>query len=187
MFDLFETLAVLDGVVQNPHLHQARYQHALASLYPKSAVKLCDFAQLAIPPAFQTGLVRARVDYNATAFAVQFFSYQRRTFTQFKPVVCDEIDYAFKFADRSLLNALYAQRGECDEIIIIKNGLVTDCSIGNLCFLKNGVWYTPKTPLLAGTQRAKLLVEKRIVLADITPQELTDFEQIRVINALNPL
>lgn len=186
MFKLFETLAVIDGVVQNPKYHQARCQQALSALFNSQRAP-CDFAALTIPPEFQSGLVRARVDYNARDFAVQFFPYQRRTFTHFKPVVCDEIDYAFKFADRTLLNALYAQRGECDEILIIKHGLVTDCTIGNLCFLRDGVWYTPKTPLLAGTQRAKLLAEKRIVPIDISADEWADFEQIRVINALNPL
>ncbi|MBE2896014.1 hypothetical protein HPC38_03890 [Pasteurellaceae bacterium HPA106] len=186
MFELFETLAVIDGVVQNPHYHQARCQQALTALYGSTCTP-CDFTHLIIPNAFQSGLVRARVDYNTTDFAVQFFPYQRRNFLRFKPVVCDEINYAFKFVDRTLLNALYAQRGECDEVIIIKQGLVTDCSIGNLCFLKQGVWYTPKTPLLAGTQRAKLLDEGRIVTTDIRADQWANFEQIRVINALNPL
>ncbi|MDH2999580.1 hypothetical protein A1D23_05665 [Chelonobacter oris] len=187
MYPLIETIAVQNGALQNLPCHQQRYRRALADYYPNRAVRELDLATIEVPNAFRHGLVRCRLDYNAEQQQVRFFPYQRRTIRTFRPLVCDHIDYHLKYSDRTLLDQLYAQRGDCDEILIIKNGLVTDCSIGNLVLLQNGIWYTPELPLLYGTQRAKLLAENKIRLRNISAQHLADYEEIRLINALNPL
>ncbi|MGV6988216.1 aminotransferase class IV family protein [Testudinibacter sp. P80/BLE/0925] len=187
MLPLIETIAVQDGELQNLAYHQRRYQQALATYYRQQTTQMLDLAAIQVPREFQHGLVRCRIDYNATEQQVRFFAYQRREFRTFQPVMCDHIDYEFKFSDRTLLDQLYAQRGECDEIMIIKHGLITDCSIGNLVLLQNGMWYTPAQPLLHGTQRAKLLAEGKIQTRDIRLADLADYSRIRLINALNPL
>ena len=92
-----------------------------------------------------------------------------------------------KYTDRSLINTLFAQRGACDEIIIIKNGKVTDCSIGNLIFRQGKKWYTPDTPLLLGTQREKLLQEGKIQECTIFQEDIVNFDEIKIINAMNSL
>lgn len=188
MFPLFETLAIEQGVVQNIAYHQARYERSLRTFYGESAVKMVDLlALITPPPEWCDQLVRCRIDYNATQTKVQYFQYARKTYRTFHPVVCDEIDYGLKYADRTLFNALFNQRGDCDEIIIIKNGCVTDCSIGNLIFRQGNQWVTPDTPLLKGTQREKLLREGKIQARRILAGELECFEEIRVINAMNGL
>jgi len=50
---------------------------------------------------------------------------------------------------------------QADEVVFIKNGMVTDCSIGNLLFFDGHEWITPYIPLLKGTQRAFLLDKKK--------------------------
>lgn len=67
---------------------------------------------------------------------------------------------------------LAAQKGDCDEIIIIKNGLVTGTSFTNIAIYKDGKWITPKHPLLLGTKRAALLEKGIIQEADITVDDL---------------
>lgn len=187
LFPLIETIAVENGKLQNLAYHQQRYRQALAEYYPNQAVVMRNLSDITPPPEFQQGLVRCRIDYNATQQQVRFFPYQRRLIRTFQPVICDQIDYHLKFSDRTLLEQLYAQRNGCDEIMIVKQGLITDCSIGNLILLQNGIWYTPEKPLLYGTQRAKLLAENRILLRDIRIQDLQQYSEIRVINALNTL
>ena len=59
-------------------------------------------------------------------------------------------------------NQLIEKRKHADDIIIVKNGLVTDSFYANLAFLKNGIWFTPETPLLLGVQRQFLLSQKTI-------------------------
>ncbi|TNH05322.1 hypothetical protein FHQ26_08655 [Testudinibacter sp. TR-2022] len=187
MLPLMETIAVENGQLQNVAYHQQRYQQALREYYADTEVQVCDLSAIIVPLEFQHGVVRCRVDYNATQQQVRFFHYQRRTIRRFQPVICDTIDYHLKFSDRTLLDQLYAQRGDCDEILIIKHGLVTDCSIGNLILLQNGMWYTPAQPLLHGTQRTKLLAEGKIQVRSIPCDTLADYDEVRVINALNPL
>lgn len=188
MFPLFETLCIENGSVKNIELHQARYERSLRQFYGKSAVNIFNlFDLIQLPEHLQHQLVRCRIDYNAIDTQVQYFEYTRKIYRTFQPVVCDDIDYALKYANRELINQLFSQRGNCDEIIIIKNGKVTDCSIGNLIFRKGEKWFTPDTPLLAGTQREKLLRERKIYETTIYEKDISQFDEIRLINALNGL
>lgn len=47
----------------------------------------------------------------------------------FQPAICDDIDYHLKFSHQAIFEQLLQQKQGCDEIIIIKQGNVTDCSI----------------------------------------------------------
>lgn len=188
MFPLFETLAIEKGKIQNIEYHQTRYERSLRQYYGKSAVKIFNlFELIQVSPHFQDQLVRCRIDYNAETIQIQYFEYQRKIYRTFQPIICDDIDYSLKYANRDLLNSLFAQRGNCDEIMIIKNGKVTDCSIGNLIFRQGNQWFTPDTPLLKGTQREKLLREGKITEATIYAKDIEKFDEIRLINAMNGL
>lgn len=189
-FPLFETLCIEQQQIKNCAYHQQRYERALHQFYGESAVKIYDLSEIIhLQPEFLnlTHLTRCRIDYNATTFQIQFFPYQRRKITTFQPVICDEIDYSLKFSDRTLLNHLLEQRGDCDEIIIIKQGKVTDCSIGNLAFRQGEQWLTPDSPLLIGTQRTYLLATGKIKEKTIFAEDIAQFDEIRVINAMNGL
>lgn len=189
-FPLFETLCIEQQQIKNCAYHQQRYERALYQFYGESAVEIYDlFEIIHLQPEFLnlTPLTRCRIDYNATTFQIQFFPYQRRKIATFQPVICDDIDYSLKFTDRTLLNRLLAQRGDCDEIMIIKQGKVTDCSIGNLAFRLGEHWFTPDSPLLAGTQRRYLLEQGILQEIPIFVEDVLKFDEIRVINAMNAL
>ncbi|QPT45307.1 aminotransferase class IV [Moraxella nonliquefaciens] len=138
-----------------------------------------------ISDEFDNKFIRCRVTYDKYSIKVEYFDYIPKSIQSFKIIECDSIDYAYKYDDRNLLNQLLSQKGDCDEIIIIKNGLVTDCSIGNLLFLKDDIWYTPNTPLLKGVQRAYLLEAQKIHLANIDKNNIWQYEKVMMINALN--
>ena len=188
MFPLFETLCIENGKIQNIDLHQARYERSLREYYGKSAVKIFNlFSLIQLPAYLQNRLVRCRIDYNAKTTQIQYFEYHRKIYLTFQPVICDDIEYGLKYSDRSLINTLFELRDTCDEIIIIKNGKVTDCSIGNLIFRQGKKWYTPDTPLLLGTQREKLLQEGKIQERTIFQEDIVNFDEIKIINAMNSL
>jgi 4-amino-4-deoxychorismate lyase len=87
--------------------------------------------------------------------------------------------------NRDTLNRLVERKGQADEILIIKNGLITDTSIANVAFLdKDDHWITPATPLLKGTTRERLLSENRIVEAEIKLADLPKFTQMAMLNAM---
>jgi 4-amino-4-deoxychorismate lyase len=106
---------------------------------------------------------------------------QKRKFKKFKLIESD-IEYSYKYADRTKLNALKDER--FDEIIIVKNGLITDTTISNLAFFDGEKWLTPKTPLLKGTKREELLKKGSLIIKDITPQDIKIFSKIAMINAV---
>lgn len=189
-FPLFETIAIEQGKARNLDYHQVRYQRSLYQYYGrdslKSAVTFADI--LCLPPELANQpLVRCRIDYNAEQVKVAYFPYQRRKITNFLPLCANELNYSLKWTDRSLLNKYYAQRGAYDEVMLVQQNLITDCTIGNLLFKRQGQWFTPSKPLLAGTQRQYLLEQQRIECRDITIQQLELFEEVRLINAMNPL
>lgn len=188
MYPLFETLCIENGKIQNIDLHQARYERSLREYYGKSAVKIFNlFSLIQLPEPLQNRLVRCRIDYNAETTQLQYFEYHKKIYRTFQPIICDDIKYGLKYSDRSLINTLFARRDVSDEIIIIKNGKATDCSIGNLIFRQGKKWYTPDTPLLRGTQREKLLQEGKIQEITIYQEDIVNFDEIKIINAMNSL
>jgi len=83
------------------------------------------------------------------------------------------------------MKKLYDQKGDHSEILMIKDGLVTDCFYYNVA-LYSDAWYTPEDCLLPGTMRAYLLEEGIIKKAKITLEDIPSYSKICLYNALNP-
>jgi 4-amino-4-deoxychorismate lyase len=144
-----------------------------------------DLAQwINVPSAFRQGLVKCRVLYDKTITDIQFAAYQPRPVKNLQLVEHPTIDYTFKFENRTLLNELFKQRGDCDDIMIVKNGFITDSYYANLVFDDGFSLYTPNQPLLKGIRRAQLLGTKRIQTAIIRPCDLDSFQKVHLINAM---
>jgi len=186
MCQLLETIKLENGELKNLFYHNLRLNAARIGLFNVNAGIQLE-KEIRIPHEYQTGLHRCRVTFSRTIDKIEFIPVHPRSFLRLKAVHHDLVDYQFKFADRTLLNELYAQRENADEIIIIKNGLVTDCTIGNLVFFTGTEWLTPDTPLLKGTQRQALLDRKLIMEKRISETDLFSFQQAGIINALYDL
>ena len=140
-----------------------------------------------VPPKAQSGLFKCRILYRQTIDSITFTPYHWQPITSLRRVYCNHIDYAHKYENRDLLQQLAAQRGECDDVLIIKDGLVTDTSYANIAFSDGQRWYTPAHPLLLGTQRQRLLDRGLITETVITEQNLTRYAYFQVINAFHAL
>ena len=70
------------------------------------------------------------------------------------------------------------------EAVFIKEGLIADTSIANIACKIDDKWLTPKKPLLEGTTRARLLDEKKLILADISVEDFKRATSIAFLNAL---
>ena len=175
----FETIKVLDGEIYHLFYHQSRYESVLASLGCSTPQKLSEHIK-----APKKGLFRCKIIYDATSIEVEFFPYQKREIQTLKILHCDTIEYACKSTDRVALDALFAQREQCDDVLIVRNNLITDTSIANIAFHHDDLWYTPKTPLLRGTTRQRLLNEGKIIEADIRVEDLGIYTQVALLNAM---
>ena len=170
-----ETIKALDGKLYNLSYHQKRLEATL----PNAKIVLQD---IVTPP--QTGLFRCRVIYDDTNYEVTYHPYKKRDIKSLKLVFDDTIEYSKKYSDRSAINALMEQKLSCDDILIIKNGLISDTSIANIAFKYKNEWLTPKKPLLKGTTRARLLQNHQMLEADISLKDLEKFSQVALMNAM---
>lgn len=181
MNKLLETIKIIDGKGQFLEYHNARLNYSRRVLF--NVQNYIDLKNIIQAPS-QKGTYKGRIVYSKTIESVEYSSYQNRHFKTFKVIQDNNIVYNFKFLNRTHLNRLVALKEEADEIIIIKNGFITDSSIANIAFLYQNKWITPLTPLLNGTIRERLLREKKIFEALITLEDLKKFSNIAMMNAL---
>ena len=175
-----ETIKVVDGEIFHLDYHQRRYESVVKSL---GAVPL-NLAKFINPPK-QKGVLRCRLLYDAVSiYSVEYFPYKQKNIEQLKVVETQDIEYSKKYANREPLERLYAQKERCDDILIVIDGRVSDISIANVAFLQNGVWYTPKQPLLAGTTRERLLKDGTIVAKEILLRDIYEYERVALLNAM---
>jgi 4-amino-4-deoxychorismate lyase len=186
MSQLFETIKCSNGKLFNMEFHQQRLEKAGREFFGFSThINL--IKSIEIPEFAKTGLFRCRVTYSTQIEKIEFIPHQYREIKSLKLVEDNEIDYRFKYADRVRLIQLFEKRGSCDDIIIVKNGRITDSTFANIVFFDGEKWWTPDTPLLPGTQRAKLLITGKIFECPITPKDILIYGKAGLINAMNDL
>jgi 4-amino-4-deoxychorismate lyase len=130
------------------------------------------------------GLFKCRIVYQEEVGDISFTPYSLPSIATVRAVCSETIKYAYKYQDRSDLASLFLQRMGCDDILIIRKGLVTDTSYANVLFHNGQDWITPRFPLLEGTQRAYLLNKGKIKAESITLEQVKSFSKMRLINAM---
>lgn len=183
MFPLFETLHIQDGVPQNLEWHQKRMNYSSLAVFGKPFdFQLAD--EIVVPPIYSLGVVRCRVDYNLNQMRFAFRPYHPAEIKSLRLIVADKLNYPHKFADRQALEKAYALRDGYDDVLFVKNGLITDTSMANVILWNGAHWITPARPLLPGTCRARLLAGGGIQEDNIRVEDLGNFTKLRLINAL---
>ncbi|HXP49726.1 MAG TPA: aminotransferase class IV family protein [Bacteroidia bacterium] len=183
MYLLIESIKVVDGQLQNIAYHNKRFNRGRRELWNcKDDLDIKTIVK--VPSGATKGLYKCTVSYNTGIVNVQFQVYNIRKIASLKIITANDIDYSYKYADRNSLNKLFAQRENCDEILIVKNQLITDTSFSNIVFFDGDKWFTPDTPLLKGTKREKLLHEGLIKEASLKLDDLRNFNRASLINAM---
>jgi len=181
---LIESIAVKNGQICHLEWHENRYQASFLDCFGKAAENtLLQGLELNLPTQ---GDYKLRITYAPRHKNASLSPYQVKPINSLKLVCNDSIDYHLKSSQRSEIDQLFAQRQNCDDILIIKNHLVSDTSTGNILFFDGQGWYTPSSPLLEGTHRARLLSQGHIKERLISQQDLRNYIGFQVINALRP-
>lgn len=180
---LFEVIKIQNRQLQNTDYHNNRLNRSLSLIFGvKENIHLEKVIN--IPKDLDNQTFKCRVIYSNKIEKIQFEPYFQKIITSLKLVECNDIDYRYKYYDRSIIDELFAQRKNCDDILIIKNGFVSDTSYANIVFWDGTGWITPSTPLLPGTKRQKLLDQKIIEEKGIKASDIKQFEKARIINAM---
>lgn len=183
MYQLLESLKLKDGEIKNLNYHQKRINYSFAELFPES--ESFDLSKLiSIPAKYISGTYKLRISYGKAPTKIEFVEYEYRKINSLKVVYDDSIDYHLKFEDRNKLNLLFSQRENCDDILIINKGFITDSFAANLLFFDGKYWFTPNKPLLKGTKRQLLLDQKVIQEKEIRFEDLKYFTKVGLVNAM---
>lgn len=180
---LFESIRVADGKFENLIYHEQRMRKSLRIFYgfdePFDLEKYLNNIPLPVE-----GVYKCRLAYDDQQRSVELSEYRPKPITSLRVVEHDRINYEFKFQDRKTIEDLYSLRGSCQDVIIVRKGLVTDSSYGNLAFKKGKQWYTPWQPLLKGTMRQQLVEYNTIQEEEITVKDIKNFDSIKIVNAM---
>ena len=182
MYPLFESI-YLNGVFRNLRYHEERMKNSIKTLFGQEAK--IDLRALFSKKSFPVkGLFKTRITYGTESNNVEFAPYTIRPVQSLKLVEGGPVRYEHKFTDRSDLTRLKAQRGSSDDILITRNGLITDSSYANVIFKKDNIWFTPESYLLKGTMRQYLLDNGLIAEANITVFNFHQYQSCKLINSM---
>ena len=169
-----ETLRIEAGEIKHLRYHQARVDATCEALgYAHHRLELS-------APAI--GLYRARVIYDDVVRSITYHPYVPPPPIRSLALVEADVEYRYKYADRSALDAL--PRYGCDDVLITQCGYVRDTSMANIALYDGDRWWTPAEPLLAGTTRARWIEEKKLEVARIHVEDLHGFSKVAILNAL---
>jgi len=176
---LLETIKIEEGEVSNLSYHQARCNESRKALFDSRDI--LDLSSLIQAPP--KGLYRCRILYAEKMHFIEYIPYIPKEIHSLK-IIASDLEYAHKYANRDLLNKLLQAQPDADDILIEKEGYLTDTTIANIAFYDGKQWFTPEKSLLKGTMRAKLLDEGFLHTKNIKKEEITDYTHVALMNAM---
>jgi 4-amino-4-deoxychorismate lyase len=185
MCQLLETIRIAGNRLMLADYHSARVNYSRAGLF--GATDTWDLTELITLPQLDDGAIyRCRFMYGRAIEKIEILPHVPRLVTRLILVSGDAVDYSYKFTNRSALEQLKNKTAPepGSDILIVKNGMITDTSFSNIAFLKNGQWFTPAIPLLRGTKRCYYLEKRILHETTITPADLKFYQKARLINAM---
>ena len=176
-----ETLRIDGGEVCRIDYHNERLNRTRTAFgYGSAPIDLAD----CLRDFPREGIFKCRVLYGHEIEEITYTPYVMRPVRSLRAVHADTVDYAYKSADRSELDGLFARRGGADDTLIVKNGRLTDTTIANIALYDGTGWYTPASPLLEGIQRADLLRRGVVRKREINAENIWAYSEIMLFNAM---
>lgn len=176
-----ETIKIEGGKAFNTDFHNQRMNLTRSHFFRKTTHININNIIKTTPYKKRT---KCRIIYNENIISIEYIPYQIQPVTSLKLIEDNTLQYQWKKLDREAITRLSSYRQDCDDILILKNGMVTDTSICNIALFDGKKWITPNTPLLKGTQRENLLKQKIIQEAPINVKDIYKYEQICLFNAM---
>ena len=177
---LLETIRIENGRPCHLEWHNRRFNRSRRELFgAKEELDLADLLKGAPP----RGLYRCRVLYGSSVEKIEYLPYRPALPGRFALAEFPG-EYRYKYADRSRFARLMERFSGADDLMLCRDGLLTDTSIANIALRRGGIWYTPRVPLLPGTTRARLLARGALVEAEISREEIGTYDELALMNAM---
>ena len=176
-----ESIRVCDGKFCSLEWHLRRMRQTIAYWQYPLDLSILSWQ---VPEELGSGIFKCRIVYDSKIREITYSPYQPRIIRSLKLVDGDELDYAFKYEDRSAIMRLLQQKESCDDILITKGGYITDTSYSNVVLENSEGLFVPHTFLLNGTRRQRLLSEGIVRERAIRSSDLGQYHRLYLINAL---
>jgi len=180
--EFFETFKLLNGQLCHTELHLERVRKTQAAFFSSAGFEVN--ALYDVLTDYPEGLFKVRVDYDSAITGIRADLYEIQPHRKLSIIDAGDFDYSFKFADRSFFRESLEHYPDCDDILFLKDGCLTDTTYCNIALFDGKEWITPATFLLSGTKRAALLHSGLLREATVTLPDLPGFEAIAFINAM---
>lgn len=176
-----ETIRIENGQIYNLPYHNRRMNETRRNIF--QAADELDLSDYIHPEAYQDR-TKCRVVYEQEIVEVEYAPYSIRQVSSLHIVEDNTLSYRYKSTDRDALNKLFTSRGVADDVLILRNGLLTDTFICNIALWNGERWFTPSCPLLQGTKRASLMDDGKLFPLEIKVDDLKFYSRIRLFNAM---
>ncbi|RUM70790.1 MAG: hypothetical protein DSZ08_04090 [Sulfurovum sp.] len=176
---LFETIKIDNGKINYLDYHQKRCTKSRQALF--QSTDILDLSSIIVAP--KMGIWRCRIYYAKSFISVEYIPYTPKKIQRLK-IVPSSLTYDYKYANREALNALLLSHPDVDDVLIEKEGVISDTSIANIAFYDGEQWVTPKHPLLEGTTRARLLETGFLQTKIIKKESLSLYTQVALMNSM---
>ncbi len=188
MYPLLESIRIHQQRTYLLDYHKKRMEHSCNQLTDERiSFDISSTLKEVCPTLDPNQTYKCRLTYTPHSIqSISFLPYQIKLIQQLKIVASNTIEYQHKWENRQEINRLFAQKDGADDILIIKNGRVTDTSYCTPLFYDGQKWWTSSTPLLAGTQRQYLLDQGIITSTIINQKDIAKYEKVRLVNAMIP-
>lgn len=183
MCQLFETIKVKNGILENIDYHNSRVNKSRNELFGDNKTWNLR-SMITLPPLASSKTYRCKFVYNEVFKSVEFIPYTIKPLKTLQLVEVSNIDYGHKYLDRSVFDNIKLLNPHAADVIIVNNGNITDCTYANLVFFDGEKWITPSTPLLRGIKRQRYIDEQIVVERVIKPADLKHFYKMKIINAM---
>jgi len=186
---LLETIRLQNGKFAHLDRHQIRLNRSHKAVFgvdvePIDLQKV--LAESMSKYDFGSQLMKCRVVYGEKIERIEYIPYREKKISTLQCVYIVEHDEFHKWEDRHFYDVLLAQKGEADEVLIIRDGYVTDISYANIALFDGVEWWTPDFPILEGTTSLRLQEERVISGKRIDVKDLYSYQKLRIFNAMIP-
>jgi hypothetical protein len=127
---LFEAIRVKENKLQNIEYHNRRLNFSRKMLFGSNNFIYLE-KYISVPDELDDGIYKCRVEYGKYIEKVEFVPYKQRSVQSLKIIKNNEIDYPYKFTDRTELEQLFLLKGDCDDILIVRMEQITDTSLSS--------------------------------------------------------
>jgi len=134
MYRFIETIRLENHRLQHLDWHNKRLNETRTHFFA-SAPELDLKDILILPDNLDDGVYKCRVVYQAEIVDVTFQPYIPKRVHSLRLVTDDHADYSYKFENRAMLELLLTQKGEADDILIVRDQCITDTSFSKCCLI----------------------------------------------------